>query len=221
LSKETAFAAWQQRPKGFKGACDHCGKYGHKGVDSFEGRKNVDGAKPIETQSKFGGKCWICGKMGHRKRECRRDLNDRMRDNIAALAQTMSLFDQKKDDATQSEDGQYNEKDDNESYEELGFLVMNVADGTTRWDKKEIDTKACEELHWEPRVEKIKVAPKIEPIHENAAFVSTVINGKAFKVGSKSNSMLGDTCASNHFLMSNEAMYDCKDIHESINGIDK
>ena len=51
--------------------------------------------------------------------------------------------------------------------------------------------------------------------------MSTDINGKAFKVGGKSNSMLGDTCASNHFVMSDEAMYDCKDIHESINGIDK
>jgi hypothetical protein len=83
----------------------------------------------------------------------------------------------------------------------------------TRWDKKDTDTKACEDLHWEPRDKKIKVAPEVEPIYENAAFVSTVINGKAFKVGSKSNSMLGDTCASNHFVMSNEAMYDCKDIH--------
>ena len=63
---------------------------------------------------------------GHRKSECRRNLNDRMKDNITTLAQTMSLFDQRKDDASQSEDGQYNEEDDNESYEELGFLVMNV-----------------------------------------------------------------------------------------------
>ena len=29
------------------------------------------------------------------------------------------------------------------------------------------------------------------------------------------------TCASNHFVMSDKAMYDCKDIHESINDIDK
>ena len=51
--------------------------------------------------------------------------------------------------------------------------------------------------------------------------MSTVINGRASKVGSKSNSMLGDTCASTHFVMSDEAMYDCSDIHESINGIDR
>eukprot|EP00972_Heterocapsa_arctica_P093350 13770826-Heterocapsa_arctica.AAC.1 len=68
-----------------------------------------------------------------------------------------------------------------------------------------------------PSDKKIKAAPEVEPIYENAAFVSTVINGRAFKVGSKSNSMLGDTCASNHFVMSDEAMYDCSDIHESIN----
>jgi len=52
-----------------------------------------------------------------------------MQDNTAALAQTMSLFDQKHDDSSQSEDGQNNE-DDNESYVELGFLKMNVVDGT-------------------------------------------------------------------------------------------
>ena len=91
----------------------------------------------------------------------------------------------------------------------------------TRWDTKKMDSKACKEMYWGPRDKLIKVAPDIELIYENAAFVSTVINGKTFKVGSKSNSMLGDTCASNHFVMSDEAIYDCKDIHESINGIDK
>ena len=60
---------------------------------------------------------------------CHPNLNNRMKDNIAALAQTMSLFDQRKDDASQPEDGQYNEEDDNESYEELGFLAINVAGG--------------------------------------------------------------------------------------------
>ena len=90
-----------------------------------------------------------------------------------------------------------------------------------RWDKKDTDTKACEDLHWMPSDKRIKAAPEVEPIYENTTFVSTVINGRAFKVGSTSNSMLGDTCASNHFVMSDEAMYDCRDIHESINGIDK
>ena len=49
-----------------------------------------------------------------------------MKENMAALAQTMSLFGQKGDDES---DTQYNydEEDDNESYEELGFLAMNVA----------------------------------------------------------------------------------------------
>ena len=45
---------------------------------------------------------------------------------MAALAQTMSLFDQKRDDES---DNQYNysEEYDNESYAELGFMAMNVA----------------------------------------------------------------------------------------------
>ena len=57
------------------------------------------------------------------------------------------------------------------------------------------DTKACKDLYWEPRDKRIKVAPDVKPIYENAAFVSTVINGKAFKVRSKSKVRvrLGDT----------------------------
>ena len=53
-----------------------------------------------------------------------------MRDKIAALAKTMNLFDERHDDSSESEGGQNNEEDDNESYAELGFLVMNVTDGT-------------------------------------------------------------------------------------------
>ena len=58
LNEESAFAAWQQRPKGFKGTCNFCGKYGHKGVDCFKRKNNNGDAKPVaEAQSKFGGKC--------------------------------------------------------------------------------------------------------------------------------------------------------------------
>ena len=86
LNKESSFAAWQQRPKGFKGTCNFCGKCGHKGVDCFKRKNNEGEAKPAaETQSKFGGKCWICGKPGHRKSECRRNLNDRIKDNMRRL----------------------------------------------------------------------------------------------------------------------------------------
>ena len=113
--------------RGFKGTCNFCGTYGHKGVDCFKRKNNGGDAKPAaEAQSKFGDKCWICGMPGHRKSECCRNLNDRMKDDMVALAQTMSLFGQKGDN---EQDTQYNysEEDDNESYEELGFLVMNVA----------------------------------------------------------------------------------------------
>ena len=110
-----------------KGTCNHCGGYGHKGVDCFKRKQNEDGANPTESQSKFGGKCWICGKSGHRKSECHRNLNDRMKDNMAALAQTMNLFDQKKDDESNTHYN-YSEEDDNEmNIAELGFLAMNVA----------------------------------------------------------------------------------------------
>ena len=40
LNEEKACAAWQQRPKGFKGNCNFCGNYGHKGVDCFKRKGN-------------------------------------------------------------------------------------------------------------------------------------------------------------------------------------
>ena len=42
LSGEKAFTAWQQRSKGFKGTCTHCGRYGHKGVDCFLNQQRLD-----------------------------------------------------------------------------------------------------------------------------------------------------------------------------------
>ena len=86
----------------------------------------VESLSADAAQSKFGGKCWICGMPGHRKSECHRNLNDRMKENMAALAQTMSLFGQKEDDEQETHYN-YSEEDDNESYDELGFLAMNVA----------------------------------------------------------------------------------------------
>ena len=32
----------------------------------------------------------------------------------------------------------------------------------TRWDKKDTDTKACEDLQWMPSDKKIKAAPEVE-----------------------------------------------------------
>jgi len=87
--------------------------------------------------------------MGHRKSECHHNVNDRMKDNIAVLAQTMSLFDQKKDDASQSEDVQYNEEGDNESYAELGFLVINVAGGDNGESNR---VERCQKIHITQRV---------------------------------------------------------------------
>jgi len=137
--------------------------------------------------------------------------------DTCGLKQSFSVMHDEEARKDNSLDAEWDKKSDIEEKKIEGYRNTKG----TRWDKKEPDTKACKDLHWEPKYKRIKIAPEAEPIYKNAAFVSTVINRKTFKVGSKSSSMLGDTCASNQFVMSDEAMYDCKDIHESINGIDK
>ena len=105
LSREQAFAAWQQRPKGFKGTCNHCGKYGHNGVDGFQRKKNRDGAKPTGLILNLEVNVGFVANRVIKKSECHCKLNVCMKDNMTALAQTTSLFDQKRDDES---DTQYN-----------------------------------------------------------------------------------------------------------------
>ena len=63
--------------KQFKGTCNKCGKYGHKGADC---KSQQSGG----TRS-FSGKCYHCGKQGHRKADCR-DRLKKLGDGVANLA---------------------------------------------------------------------------------------------------------------------------------------
>ena len=58
----------------FKGRCNKCGKWGHKGADcrSKDGDKQGSKDKPngYGNKKKFDGECHFCHKKGHMKRDC-------------------------------------------------------------------------------------------------------------------------------------------------------
>jgi hypothetical protein len=66
---ETALAAFIKQ---FKGLCNKCGKYGHKGADCKSNDKNNDD-NPSGYDKDRGnrGQCYYCGKFGHQKADCR------------------------------------------------------------------------------------------------------------------------------------------------------
>ena len=84
--------------KSFKGLCNKCGKYGHKGVDCRE--KEKDDEKP-PSKSFFNGKCYHCGTGGHRKADCRK---------LKAQQETAAF-------------ACMEDKQDSESFDELGLLA--------------------------------------------------------------------------------------------------
>jgi len=53
----------------FRGQCYNCGKYGHKGADCRNPKKN---ANNDQSKNKFTGKCNYCKKVGHKEIECRK-----------------------------------------------------------------------------------------------------------------------------------------------------
>ena len=60
--------------KQFKGSCNTCGKYGHKGMDCPDQKGPSTpgmGVKSIlKKGGRFNGLCHYCGVAGHRKVEC-------------------------------------------------------------------------------------------------------------------------------------------------------
>ena len=55
---------------GFKGKCNNCGEWGHKGFQCPKKGGNDNGNN--SGGSKFSGKCHYCKKVGHRAFECRK-----------------------------------------------------------------------------------------------------------------------------------------------------
>ena len=56
--------------KQFKGLCNKCEKFGHKGADfRTNGVKSTD--KTEKLPGLFNGKCYFCGFQGHRKADCK------------------------------------------------------------------------------------------------------------------------------------------------------
>ena len=75
--------------KGFKGSCNKCGKYGHKGVDCRSDRSKGPMFKSQDGQKRpFKGKCHHCGIIGHMKRDCSKLAGkDKTQRELAHLAQ--------------------------------------------------------------------------------------------------------------------------------------
>ena len=99
----------------FKGTCNQCGLYGHKGVDCNKhpnnNNKNAEGEK-----QKFKGECRYCGILGHKQADCRkreRAMQNKPKGETAKLARG------------ESDDDHYSfmEGSGNESIDELGFVA--------------------------------------------------------------------------------------------------
>jgi len=56
--------------KQFKGRCNKCGAYGHKGADCTKTSQQTNGNK-----GKFPGKCHYCKKYGHKILDCLKQKN--------------------------------------------------------------------------------------------------------------------------------------------------
>jgi len=72
--EEKAFAAFRKQ---FKGTCNTCGKYGHKGVDcpdrkenNSEGKEKGTSGKRLSKEMKSQLRCYYCKKKGHVKADC-------------------------------------------------------------------------------------------------------------------------------------------------------
>ena len=60
---------------GFKGKCNNCGEWGHKGYQCP--KKGNNAGSNNNSGNKFSGKCHYCKKVGHRAFECRKKKADK------------------------------------------------------------------------------------------------------------------------------------------------
>ena len=141
---EKAFVAWAT--KQFKGRCNSCGVYGHKGVDCPS--KGQAQAKTNESNSyknkdnnnsggeRFNGTCHHCGLYGHRSRDCRK-----------TDAQVKAMKTQREVAQLVLGEGDSNDVDDsiewseNESIDELGFYAVDCLDDGP--DQPSVSARPC------------------------------------------------------------------------------
>ena len=77
IEEEQAFVAFCKQ---FKGTCNTCGKYGHKGLDCPERKENnsegknegTGGKDRLSNDMKSKIRCYYCKKKGHMKADCRK-----------------------------------------------------------------------------------------------------------------------------------------------------
>jgi hypothetical protein len=226
VNDEAAMVAFMKQ---FKGACNRCGAYGHKGVDCPKQR----GANN-NTGGPFKGKCYHCGEQGHMKRDCPARAKQQQEEaNLAAA------------DAGIDEDNPY-ASDGYQSIDELGFMAtvgalesvgygehihdddvlgeatscvdstkgLHVSFGKhVSLDDRGVDVIDCCEVSGNTN----EVCLRSESKGVSWADSVVVIDGKNYPVFTK-DTRYGDTACSCHLVNDSSGMYDIEEIHEKIGG---
>ena len=89
--------------KQFKGLCNKCGKFGHKGADCRNSRYTNNSAGNKVGEVEFHGKCFHCGVRGHMKADCKLWKEKQEQVNLAM--------------------GENEKNQSDESFDELGFVA--------------------------------------------------------------------------------------------------
>ena len=86
----------------FKGMCNKCGKFGHKGADCRT--NDVKGTESMDRSTGlFKGKWYYCGQSGHKKANCNKR---KQKQEMAVVACS-----------------EHERESSNESFDELGFVT--------------------------------------------------------------------------------------------------
>ncbi len=189
---EKAFAAFVKQ---FKGLCNKCGKYGHKGADCKE-ESNNNNDNNQSSSGKRRVKCNYCGKFGHVKDECRK-----LKEKQARLAKEQGKYAADEDNSDSE-----SECSDDESYAELGFAARSkrVTFNLEGKSDKTMPTK--------------KNKSKVQSVLKGEKGLKCVIGDSQYPSFTK-NTWTGDTGASCFITNDDSDMYDVEPIDESIGGI--
>ena len=223
---ETAMAAFVKQ---FKGLCNKCGKYGHKGADCPEHGNAKQGGK-------FPGNCYHCGEPGHMKRECpKRALQKQEEANLAAANAEVDDTNPYASDGCQSID-------------ELGFMAREETPKSIIYGEQHHDHDVLagaahvdgaggkhvsfgKHVAFDDRgIDVITCRGSIENTNDvsfnaeskRVSWVDSVvvIDGKSYPAFTR-DTRYGDTACSCHLVNDSSGMYDVTRIHEQIGGSSK